>query len=102
MAACMTNTIPVARASSPCSMHERTRNRASLQFGVVRTGRMPVPQGSLGRRMIHLNLDDAWEEGVLGMTCVDARAWGPRVRYFAPQRVLDEFYQNLRQGLPPG
>ena len=51
--------------------------------------------------MIHLNLDDAWPEGVLGMECVDARAWGPRVRYFAPERVLAEFYDNVLKPLPP-
>src|SRR5438309_5516591 len=65
------------------------------------TGGMPMPQGSLGRRMIHLNLDDAWGEGVLGMACVDARLWGPRVRYFAPRRLLAEFYQSVLKELPP-
>jgi len=45
--------------------------------------------------MIHLNLDDAWEDGGLGMACVDERAWGPCVLYFASLRVLDEFYQNV-------
>lgn len=48
----------------------------------------------------HLNLDDAWEETVLGLTCFDARVWGPRVRYFAPQTLLEEFYRAVLTPLP--
>jgi hypothetical protein len=51
--------------------------------------------------MIHLNLDDAWEERPLGMDCVDAREWGPRVRYFAPQWLLAQFYDGELKSLPP-
>jgi arginase family enzyme len=49
----------------------------------------------------HLNLDDAWEERVLGLRCFDARQWGPRLRYFAPQKVLEEFYRTVLAPLPP-
>ena len=50
---------------------------------------------------VHLNLDDAWPEGVLGLPAVDARVWGPRLRYFAPERLLAEFHQAVLTPLPP-
>jgi hypothetical protein len=50
---------------------------------------------------IHLNLDDAWEPGVLGIPVENALAWGPRVRYFAPERLLSDFYQRVVAPLPP-
>ena len=50
---------------------------------------------------VHLNLDDAWAERPLGMACVDARAWGARVRYFAPVRLLARFYEEVLTSLPP-
>jgi arginase family enzyme len=50
---------------------------------------------------IHLNLDDAWDANPLGLRCVDARAWGPRVRYFAPARLLEAFAQEVLARLPP-
>jgi len=49
---------------------------------------------------MHLNLDDAWAEGALGMADIDARAWGTRVRYFAPEKLLAEFYRSVLEGLP--
>jgi arginase family enzyme len=56
---------------------------------------MPVPPG------IHLNLDDAWGANPLGLASVDARRWGPRVRYFAPPRLLGQFYEQILAPLPP-
>lgn len=50
---------------------------------------------------VHLNLDDAWEESVLGIPCVDAREWGARLRYFAPRKLLGDFYETVLRGLPP-
>lgn len=50
---------------------------------------------------IHLNLDDAWEPSVLGIPVEDARAWGPRVRYFAPEALLSDFYRTVLAPLPP-
>ena len=49
---------------------------------------------------MHLNLDETWAEGLLGLECVDAREWGSRVRYFAPERLLAEFYRSVLAGLP--
>ena len=52
------------------------------------------------RSSVHLNLDDAWEESPLGMGQVEAREWGPRVRYFAPEKFLGEFYERVLTPLP--
>ncbi len=49
---------------------------------------------------VHLNLDDAWEESVLGLRSADARAWGPVVRYFAPEKLLAGFSRNVLLSLP--
>jgi arginase family enzyme len=50
---------------------------------------------------VHLNLDDAWEEQPLGMPCVDAREWGPRLRYFAPAKLVEVFSAEVLAALPP-
>src|SRR4051812_34216774 len=34
------------------------------------------------------------------MESVDARAWGARVRYFASERLLAEFFRSVLVGLP--
>jgi arginase family enzyme len=44
-------------------------------------------------RALHLNLDGAWQDEPLGLPVVDARAWGPRLRFSAPPRLITEFYQ---------
>jgi len=43
---------------------------------------------------LHLNLDDAWQDAPLGLPVVDARKWGPRLRFSAPPRVVARFYQE--------
>ena len=45
-------------------------------------------------RALHLNLDDAWHEEPLGLPVVDARGWGPRLRFSAPPRLVAEFYRE--------
>jgi hypothetical protein len=49
----------------------------------------------------HLNLDNAWEANPMGIPDIDARTWGPRLRYFAPQELLSVFYQKFVAPLPP-
>jgi arginase family enzyme len=49
----------------------------------------------------HLNLDDAWGDRPLNLPQIDARRWGPRVRYFAPERVLSAFASEVLAPLPP-
>jgi hypothetical protein len=43
-------------------------------------------------RALHLNLDDAWQGQPLGLPVIDARAWGPRLRFSAPPRSVADFY----------
>jgi arginase family enzyme len=43
-------------------------------------------------RALHLNLDDAWRGGPLDLPVIDARTWGPRLRFSAPARLVAEFY----------
>lgn len=48
---------------------------------------------------LHLNLDDAWEDA--GLATVDVREWGPRLRFSAPARVVEEFYRTHEERLAP-
>ena len=50
---------------------------------------------------IHLNLDDAWKVETLPWQSVDARAWGPRLRFSAPSREIERFYEEVRSQLAP-
>jgi arginase family enzyme len=50
-------------------------------------------------RALHLNLDDAWRDEPLGLPLVDARAWGPRLRFSAPRRLVAEFYREHETNL---
>ena len=50
-------------------------------------------------RALHLNLDDAWPDEPLGLPVVDARAWGPRLRFSAPPRLVTEFYREQEPNL---
>jgi arginase family enzyme len=50
-------------------------------------------------RTLHLNLDDAWRDEPLGFPVVDARAWGPRLRFSAPRRLIAEFYREHETNL---
>jgi arginase family enzyme len=53
----------------------------------------------LTSRALHLNLDDAWRDEPLGLPVVDARAWGPRLRFSAPPRLIAEFYREHEANL---
>jgi hypothetical protein len=50
---------------------------------------------------LHLNLDDAWEEPGFGLVAVDTREWGPRLRFSAPPRVVEDFYRSHADRLAP-
>ena len=52
-------------------------------------------------RAIHLNLDDAWPSDSLGLPVVDARDWGPRLRFSAPPRVVERFFAEVQPKLSP-
>ena len=50
-------------------------------------------------RPLHLNLDEAWRDEPLGLPVIDARAWGPRLRFSAPPRLVQEFYREHQANL---
>jgi arginase family enzyme len=43
---------------------------------------------------LHLNLDEAWLNEPLGLPVVDARSWGPQLRFSAPPRFVAKFYRE--------
>ncbi|MEO6970004.1 MAG: hypothetical protein ABI217_03815 [Chthoniobacterales bacterium] len=49
---------------------------------------------------IHLNLDDAWKAETLPLENMDVRAWGPRLRFSAPRREMERFYEDVGTQLP--
>lgn len=53
-------------------------------------------QSSVAR---HLNLDDAWPNELLGLPVVDARSWGPQLRFSAPPRLVAKFYREYEKHL---
>ena len=48
---------------------------------------------------LHLNLDDAWPNNSLGLPVVDAREWGPQLRFSAPSRLIEQFYREYQTDL---
>jgi arginase family enzyme len=50
-------------------------------------------------RALHLNLDDAWREEPLRLPVLDARDWGPQLRFSSPPRLIEKFYQRYESGL---
>jgi arginase family enzyme len=47
----------------------------------------------------HLNLDDAWRNEPFALPVVEAREWGPRLRFSAPPRLIAEFYREHEENL---
>ena len=48
---------------------------------------------------MHLDLDKAWPPELL--RTIDARAWGPQLRFSAPARLIEQFYDDVRDQLGP-
>ena len=48
---------------------------------------------------MHLNFDDAWDSELL--PTIDAREWGPQLRFSAPARLIEQFYAKYRERLEP-
>jgi len=46
---------------------------------------------TLSDSVLHLNLDDAWPNDSVGFAVADARSWGPRLRFSAPPRLVEQF-----------
>lgn len=51
--------------------------------------------------MKHLNFDDAWAGEPLDLPALDLREWGPRLRFSAPPRLIEEFYGEIEPHLSP-
>ena len=56
----------------------------------------------------YLQLDDAWgatpnawQETGEYFTCIDARWWGPRLRYHGPRQKVEAFYREIESRLTP-
>jgi arginase family enzyme len=50
---------------------------------------------------LHLNLDDAWSGLPRDLPTVDAREWGPRLRFSVPSRLIEEFYRDYENQVAP-
>jgi hypothetical protein len=49
-----------------------------------------------------IQLDGAWPPNSLELTrSLDCRAWGPKLRYCAPTRVIETFYREFEEKLTP-
>ncbi|HEV2806188.1 MAG TPA: hypothetical protein VGW57_14795 [Chthoniobacterales bacterium] len=49
---------------------------------------------------MHLNLDDAWSDLPPDLPTVDARDWGPRLRFSAPSGLIEQFFREHAGQLP--
>lgn len=43
---------------------------------------------------LHLNLDDAWPNESAGLPVIDARRWGPHLRFSAPPYLVERFQRE--------
>ena len=50
---------------------------------------------------LHLDLDGAWERNSVPFEAVDVKAWGPRLRFSAPTREVEDFYREIEAQLTP-
>ncbi|HEX4631729.1 MAG TPA: hypothetical protein VH188_12275 [Chthoniobacterales bacterium] len=50
---------------------------------------------------MHLNLDDAWSDLPRDLPVVDAREWGPHLRFSAPSRLIEEFFREYETRVAP-
>ena len=50
---------------------------------------------------MHLNLDDAWIDLPRDLPVIEAREWGPRLRFSAPSRLIEEFFHGFSPRLAP-
>jgi hypothetical protein len=49
---------------------------------------------------LHLDLDGAWDGEPLPLADLEARSWGPRLRFSAPAALVEEFYRAVEAKLP--
>ena len=52
-------------------------------------------------RVLHLLLDNTWRDEPLPLPILDARDWGPQLRFSAPPRLIEKFYGEFEGRLSP-
>jgi arginase family enzyme len=50
---------------------------------------------------VQVNLDDPWFDRPVGVPVLDARQWGPQLRFSAPPRLIEEFYREYESQIAP-
>lgn len=50
---------------------------------------------------LHLDLDGAWSGNVVVPQTLDATDWGPKLRFSAPRRLIEEFFDEVESKLAP-
>ncbi len=50
---------------------------------------------------LHVDLDGAWPDPPWPLSRLDAREWGPRLRFSAPSRLVEQFYSEVSPQLRP-
>ncbi len=50
---------------------------------------------------LHLDLDEAWLGDMSGLPTIEARGWGPQLRFSAPSRVVERFFAEHEARLAP-
>lgn len=50
---------------------------------------------------LHVDLDGAWRDEPFGLPKLDARQWGPQLRFSTPPRVVEKFYHEYEARLAP-
>lgn len=56
---------------------------------------------SASARALHLDLDGAWSAEITALPRIDAQEWGPQLRFSAPTRLIESFYETYRARLAP-
>jgi len=52
-------------------------------------------------RAVHLDLDGAWRDEPLELPTLDAREWGPQLRFSAPPSLVEKFYSEHAPQVAP-
>jgi arginase family enzyme len=50
-------------------------------------------------RALHFDLDGAWQGEPVRLPTLDARKWGPQLRFSAPPRLIEKFYREHETNL---
>jgi hypothetical protein len=46
-------------------------------------------------KCVHLDIDGAWGGELPGAARIDATGWGPKLRFTAPRRAMEDFYREV-------